>query len=159
MTCHLAGAKSLSEPWWRHQMETFSALLDICAGNSLVPGEFPAQRLMTRSFDVFFDLRLNQRLSKQSWGWWFEMLPHPLWLHCNECWIIVNWNLKNKLQWNIKWNLYIFIQENTFENVCKIAATLLQPQCVKECWSVKKLFAKRRLNGAPLSVFLNCIWA
>ena len=32
------------DPWWRHQMETFSALLSICAGNSPVPGEFPAQR-------------------------------------------------------------------------------------------------------------------
>ena len=38
-------------------METFSALLAICAGNSPVPGEFPAQKPMTRSFDVFFDLR------------------------------------------------------------------------------------------------------
>ena len=57
--------------WWRHQMETFSALLAICAGNSPVPGEFPAQRPVTRSFDVLFDLRLNKRLSKQSWGWWF----------------------------------------------------------------------------------------
>ena len=44
-------------------METFSALLAICAGNSPVPGEFPAQRLVTRSFDVFFDLRPNKRLS------------------------------------------------------------------------------------------------
>ena len=42
-------------------METFSALLAICAGNSPVPGEFPAQRPVTRSFDVFFDLRLNKR--------------------------------------------------------------------------------------------------
>ena len=42
-------------------METFSALLAICAGNSPVPGEFHAQRLVTRSFDVFFDLRLNKR--------------------------------------------------------------------------------------------------
>ena len=40
-------------------METFSALLAICAGKSPVPGEFPTQRPMTRSFDVFFDLRLN----------------------------------------------------------------------------------------------------
>ena len=55
-------------------METFSALLAICAGNSPVPGEFPAQRPVTRSFEVFFDLRLNKRLSKQSWGWWFETL-------------------------------------------------------------------------------------
>ena len=66
--------------WWRHQMETFSALLAICAGNSPVTGEFPAQRPVTWSFDVFFDLRLNQRLSKQSWGWWFET---PSCRHCN----------------------------------------------------------------------------
>ena len=52
--------------WWRHQMETFSALLAICAGNSSVAGNFPAQRPVTRSFDVFCDLRLNKRLSKQS---------------------------------------------------------------------------------------------
>ena len=58
-------------PWWRHPMETFSALLAICAGNSPVTGEFPAQRPVTRSYDVFFDLRLNKRLSKQSWAWWF----------------------------------------------------------------------------------------
>ena len=54
--------------WWRHQMETFSTSLAIFAGNSPVTGEFPAQRPVTRSFDVFFDLRLNKRLSKQSWG-------------------------------------------------------------------------------------------
>ena len=47
------------DTWWRHQMETFSALLAICARNSPV--------LM-----AFFYLRLNNRLSKQSWGWWFE---------------------------------------------------------------------------------------
>ena len=39
-------------------METFSALLAICAGNSPVSGEFPAQRPVTRSFDVFFDVRV-----------------------------------------------------------------------------------------------------
>ena len=42
--------------WWRHQMETFSMLLAICAGNSPLSGEFPAQRPVTWSFDVFFDL-------------------------------------------------------------------------------------------------------
>ena len=48
------------------------------------PGEFPAQRPVTRSFDIFFDLRLNKRMSKQSWGWWFETLSCPLWRHCND---------------------------------------------------------------------------
>ena len=65
-------------------METFSALLVIFAGNSPVPGEFPAQRPVTRSFDIFFDLRPNKRLSKQSWGWWFETLSRPLWSQCND---------------------------------------------------------------------------
>ena len=39
---------------------------------SPVTGEFPTRRPVTRSFDVFFHLCLNKRLSKQSWGWWFE---------------------------------------------------------------------------------------
>ena len=47
------------------------------------PCAFPAQRPVTRSFDIFFDLRLNKRLSKQSWGWWFETPPWSLWRHCN----------------------------------------------------------------------------
>ena len=68
---------------WRHHMETFSASLAICVGNSPVPGEFPAQRPVTRNFDVFFDLHLNKRLSKQSRGWWFETPLYPLWRHCN----------------------------------------------------------------------------
>ena len=70
--------------WWRHQMETISALLAICAGNSPVSGEILAQRPVTQSFDVFFDLRLNGRLSKHSWGWWLEMPSRPLWRHSND---------------------------------------------------------------------------
>ena len=61
-------------------MGTFSALLAISAGT----GEFPTQRPVTRSFDVYFDLRPNKRLRKQSWGWWFETLSPPLWRHRNE---------------------------------------------------------------------------
>ena len=72
-----------NKSWWRHQMETFSALLATCAGNSPVTGEFPAQRPVTRSFDVFFGLRLNKRLSKQWRGWWFETPSSPLWRRCN----------------------------------------------------------------------------
>ena len=48
------------------------------------PGEFPTQRRVTRSFDVYPDLRPNTRLSKQSWGWWFQMPLRPLWRHRNE---------------------------------------------------------------------------
>ena len=47
------------------------------------PGEFPTQRPVTRSFDVLFDLCLNKRLSKPSWGWWFETPSRSLWRHRN----------------------------------------------------------------------------
>ena len=71
---------------WRHQTQTsiFSALLALCAGNSPVTGEFPSARPVTRSFHVFFDLRLNKRLTKHSWGWWFETPSRSLWRHCNK---------------------------------------------------------------------------
>ena len=65
-------------------MEKFSALLAICAGKSPVTGEFPVQKSVTQSFDVFFDLRLNKRLSKQSWGWWFKTPSRPLWRDSND---------------------------------------------------------------------------
>ena len=65
-------------------METFFALLALCAGNSPVTGEFTPQRLVTRSFDIFFDLCLNKRLSKQSRRRWFETPSCSSWRHCNE---------------------------------------------------------------------------
>ena len=69
--------------WCRHQMETFSALLAICAGNSPAIGEFSAQRPVARNFNVFFNLRLNKRLSKQTYGWRFETPSRLLWCYCN----------------------------------------------------------------------------
>ena len=68
---------------WRHQMETYSALLVICARNSPATGECPAQSPVTWSFDISFDLRLIKRPSKQSRGWWFDTQSRPLWRHCN----------------------------------------------------------------------------
>ena len=68
--------------WWRHQMETFRVTGHLCV-EFTGPPKFPAQRPVTRSFDVFFDLRLNKRLRKQSWGRWFEIPSCPLWRHCN----------------------------------------------------------------------------
>ena len=60
--------------WWRHQMETFSALLAICAGNSPVTVEFPAQRPVTRSFDVFFNLRIYRWVNNREAG---DLRRHP----------------------------------------------------------------------------------
>ena len=66
-------------------MESLSALLAFVWGIHRAP----TQRPVTRSFDIFFDLRLNKRSSKQSWGWWFGTPSRPLWHHPNEfetCW-------------------------------------------------------------------------
>ena len=65
---------------WKH----FPRYWLFFAGNSPVTGEFPSQRPVTRNFDVFFDLRLNKWLNKQSWGWWFETPSRPLRRHCND---------------------------------------------------------------------------
>ena len=62
---------------------TFPTLLALCAGNTPVTNDFPPQRPVTRSFDVFFDLRLNKRLSKQSQRRWFKMPARSLWRHWN----------------------------------------------------------------------------
>ena len=126
---------SLTERWTRrcilhdgcrHQMETFSALLAVCAGNSPVPCEFPSQRPVTRSFGVFFDLRLNKRLSKQSQGWWFETSSRPLWRQCNvkyTCHVKVH--MICRLPWNFIWNY--FFSPNTSQssrNVCEISVEI-----------------------------------
>ena len=79
-----------------------------------VPGEFPAQRPVTPSFDVFFDLRLNKRLIKRSWGWWFETLPHPLWRHSNgNAWVLIydgirlRWNTWTIIKLMISFHIYV----------------------------------------------------
>ena len=61
------------------------------------PGEFPTQRPVTRSFDVFFDLRLNKRLCKQQWGWWFETPSWSLWRQCNDL-----------LNFKFDWNMFVY---------------------------------------------------
>ena len=79
---------------WNHQPLLFLYMMTSSNGNIFRvtgplcgeftgPGEFPAQRPVTRSLDVFFDLRLNKRLSKQPRGWWFETSSWSLWCHCN----------------------------------------------------------------------------
>ena len=62
---------------------TFSALLSLCEGNPLVTGGFPSQWPVTWNFDIFFNVRLNKRLSKQSRLRWFDTPWCLLWRHCN----------------------------------------------------------------------------
>ena len=84
--CLCATCPSIFLPsWWRHQMETFSALLAFCAPT----GEFPTQRPVTRSFDIFFYLCLDPHLSKQFRSRWFQTPARSLWHQCN--WAVKVW--------------------------------------------------------------------
>ena len=53
------------------------------AGDFTGPRWIPRTEASGAELWFFFDLRLNKRLSKQSWVWWFETISHPLWLHGN----------------------------------------------------------------------------
>ena len=72
--------KDCTMPWWRHRSRWIPRTK---ASDAEFWCEFPAQRPVTRSFDVFFDLSRNKQLSKQPWGWWFETPSWPLWRQCN----------------------------------------------------------------------------
>ena len=116
-------------------METFSALLAICTGNSPVPGEFPAQRPVTRNFDVFFDLHPNKRLSKQWWGWWFETLSCPLWRHRNDCVSVVM--LLNMLKCHARWPRNAYMGQQTRPSLVQaMACRLPVPSLCMKQWSL-----------------------
>ena len=108
----LPGGIERYKPWcvikWEHFPHYWSFVR-----NSPVIGEFPTQRLVTRNFDVFFDLRLNKWVSKQWWCWWFETLSRPLWRHGNTFiyhtesipWLLMTWQHKDHpQQWH--WPFY-----------------------------------------------------
>ena len=111
-------------PWWRHQMETFSALLALCAGNSLVNSLHKGQ--WRGAFDVFFvDLRLNTQLSKQSWGWWFEMPLRSLWRHCNDSAVINSLTPDDAIWHYSMWSTLVQV----------MASGLTAPShCLNQCW-------------------------
>ena len=72
------------DTWWRHQMETFSALLVHVRGSPRSMVNSPHKDQWRGTFDVFFDLSLNKQFSKQSWDWRFETPLCSLWRHCND---------------------------------------------------------------------------
>ena len=59
-------------------------VISLCVGKSPVTGEFPSQMPVARGFDIFFDLRLNKQLSKQSRRGWFEIPLRWLWRHSSD---------------------------------------------------------------------------
>ena len=94
-SAQMASNAEIVSIWWRHRVTSQYHMMTLSNGNIFrvtdhLCGEFtghqwiPAQRPVTRSFDVFFDLRLDESLSKQWWGWWFETTSRPLWHQCND---------------------------------------------------------------------------
>ena len=75
----------LIHSWWRHQIETFSALIAFVRGSLRSP-ENPFTKAR---FDVLFDLSQNKRLSKQSKGRWFETPSRSLWCYCNVSFLML----------------------------------------------------------------------
>ena len=99
----------LTSAWRCHQMETFSASLALCAGNSPVTGEFNSQRSVTWSFDASLICALNKRLSKQSRAWWFHTPSRSCLRHCNGtlfnyvCFVVVIIAFMWYIYWNSTW--------------------------------------------------------
>ena len=128
-------------------MKTLSALLAICVGNSPVPGEFPAQRPVTRSFDVFFNLHPNKWLSKQLWGWWFETPSRPLWRHCIvKTMLKILLNLHFNLDFTSQsWGCFTNVSRTLQNNLAKIHNTrnhIYGANCtLKLCTSAYKVSA------------------
>ena len=94
--------------WWRHQMETFPALLSLCAGNAPVTGEFPAQRPVTRSFNVFLIcLWINDWVNNREAG---DLRHHCAHYEVTVMYIEVRRCLSLSLLWfqlRIMWNMYL----------------------------------------------------
>ena len=128
--------------WWRHQMETYSASLAFCGAE--FTGEFQAQRPVMRSFDVFFDLSLNKRLSKQSRRRWFETPSRSLWRHCNyKCML---WYLCNKHTWR-EWST---VYQRIWQwNRCAPLNTLAT--------DTKHKIKRKRTCRSTNDIFISCI--
>ena len=122
----------------RHNMMTssngniFRETGPLC-GEFTGPGEFSTQRPVTRSFDLYFDLRRNKRLSKQSWGWWFETLSWSFWRHHND-------RASNKEIVSMSWRLqdWIALDVSTREEIRCTPGTL---------------FYQRRLSKVKLRIW------
>ena len=126
-------------------METFSASLALCAGIAPVTCEFPSQRPVMGGLDVLLDLCLNKRLSKQSWGWWFETTSHQLWRHCKKnAQIVESYILKDECPFilNLQYHGYwcssaqdIVLGISSFESVCPEYNARSALQGLRQLWN------------------------
>ena len=137
-------------------METFSALLAICAGNSPVTGEFPAQRPVTRSFDVFFVLRPNKRLNKQSWGWWFETPQRSIWRDCNGWVQALSW----QTGWQTRYHGYLATSDIVYCCGYIYFTHVIQVYCIGTGAIIRFCNKTRRKSTRSGPCFMgNYVWA
>ena len=93
-------------PLYPHACMMTSSNWNICRVTGHLCGEFTGPRWISRTnasdagLWCFFDLRLNKRLRRQSWGWWFETLLRPLWRHCNGS-SISRVHISSVIQWGV----------------------------------------------------------
>ena len=126
------------------------------------PGEFPTQRPVTRSFDVFFDLRPNKRLSKQSWGWLFETLSRSLWRHCNvfgcTCTVVLYefMSFSSSYMWGFGDNTDLLWWNNVNNQFCQLTTRVSYQRGIRwpfKCtgnhtyWGLKNNWGMRSKNG------------
>ena len=149
--CSTAGWTTIQKnrkTWRRHQMETFSMLLALCAGNSPATGEFLSQSPVTWSFDAFFDLRLNKGLRKQSWGGWYETPARSLWRHCNvqkfHDLTVERWILLTQSQWRW-WQYWLDNIIGQHTELCVRVKNIKSTQT--ELWSIQ--------TNSSMSI---CLW-
>ena len=110
------------------------------------PGEFPAQRPVTRSLGVFFDLRQNLRLSKQSRGWWFETLSRPLWLYGIDESITTSLPFPNLALWKASAERYMNAWHEHIDTLWCSTKLVIKRKCIKV------YFAK-----PSMEFYINCL--
>ena len=111
---------------------------------------FPRYWPFVRGFGVFFYLRLNKRLSKQSRGWWFETLSRPLWRHCT-----VNVEGKGKFlvhgtELMMTWCQKLWFRSELTTNLIYLANLFINPNEIRVCgFKIKVLQSTYPFDDIP----------
>ena len=142
-------------------MGTFYALLVLCEGNPPVTGRFSSQRPVTRSFDAFFDVRLNKRLSKKiSRLRWFETPWRSSWRHCNADIYFSSshrGSLRQKPRGRRRWHVVGYLINNLIRDVVE------KPTCSPCDWPWlyigRKYLLKVNTDGFPCVIRYTCIYS
>ena len=128
--------------WCHHNHETNPSFpMDVSWWSQLQNGKMASNHFLTwtNSFPqlIFFitinslrpsDAYMHQQTNHHWFRKWLFAWSAPS-HYLNQCWNIVNWALRNKLQWKFNGNSYI--QENASQNIVPEMVTILsRPQCV-----------------------------